>query len=418
MRKLLSLLIMLSILAGLAAGCSSDGSTRPVNNDPKDTSDRNDSITPDSTAFDFNKANQQFAFDIFRQLNKEDGDENIFISPLSISTALSMAYQGAGSTTKEAMAKALGYGGIDTEELNKSYRKLLGHLKKTDKKVELNISNSIWIRDDEPVNDAFLKTNKKIFNAKAEVMDFSKNSTADTINKWISESTKGKVQRMIEPPINPDVFMYLINAIYFKGQWTDSFNKDKTFSSTFNSGSGKKADVMMMSRTGSVEYASGDNYRAVRLPYGKGKTAMYVILPDESISMDEFIESLQPDFWDELNSSLTKTDDVILRIPRFKLEYGIKELKDSLSALGMSEAFSKNADFSGIRDNTCISSVMHKAVIEVNEEGSEAAGVTVVMMKATSAAEPIRFIADRPFIFAIADKDTDTILFLGKVTTM
>lgn len=418
MRKLMSILLLLSILTGLTAGCSSGGSAQPVNEDPLDTSGRTVSTTPDNTAFDFHKANRRFAFDIFRQISEEDGNENIFISPLSISTALTMAYQGAGSTTKEAMAKALGYSGVSTEELNKSYRKLLDHLKKADKKVELNISNSIWIRDGVPVNEAFLKTNKSIFDTKAAVMDFSKDSTVDAINKWINESTKGRIQKMIEPPINGEVIMYLINAIYFKGQWSDRFDKDMTFSSIFNSGNGKKADVMMMSRKGTIEYASGDNYKAVRLPYGKGKTAMYVVLPDEDVPMDEFVAGLQPDFWDELTGSLTKTDDVILQIPRFKLEYGIKELKDSLSVLGMGEAFSDEADFSGIRENTYISSVMHKAVIEVNEEGSEAAGVTAVEAKLTSAAEPISFIADRPFIFAIADEDTGTILFLGKLVVM
>jgi serine protease inhibitor len=419
MRKIISLLLILSMTAVLAAGCSSEGNAESVHEDPQGKADQTVSTPSGNTAVDLNKANQQFAFDIFRQINKEDKDANIFISPLSISTALSMAYQGAGGTTKDAMAKALGYSGISTEELNKSYRKLLNELKKADKKIDLNISNSIWIRDDVPVNDTFLKTNKKIFDAKAAAMDFSKDSTADTINKWISESTKGKIQKMIEPPIDSYVMMYLINAIYFKGQWQDKFDKDRTFSSVFNSGNGKKADIMMMSRTDCVEYASGGSYRAVRLPYGSGRTAMYVILPDENVPMDEFIEALEPDFWDELNSSLRKTDDVILQIPRFKLEYGIKELKDSLSALGMGKAFSDDADFTGIRENVYISSVMHKAVIEVNEEGSEAAGVTSVEFQLTSAlSEQIKFIADRPFIFAIADHDTGTILFLGKLTSM
>lgn len=417
MRKILSLLLIFTIMTGMAAGCSSEGSVRPVDDDLQDKSNLPASA-PGTAPVDINKANRKFAFDIFRQLNKEDKDENIFISPLSISAALSMAYQGAEGTTKEAMANALRYSGFSIEELNGSYRKLLNYLKNTDKKVELNISNSIWIREGVPVNEAFLETNKKIFDAKAEVLDFTKSSTADVINDWISKSTKGKIERMIDPPIDPEVFMYLINAIYFKGQWSDKFDESRTFASTFRSGNGKKADIMMMSRTGSVEYASGDNYKAVRLPYGKGKTAMYVILPEEGVPMDDFIEGLQPDFWDELSSSLRKTEDVVLQIPRFKLEYGIKELKDSLSALGMGEAFSMDADFSGIREDTCISSVLHKAVIEVNEEGSEAAAATVVEIQTTAAAEPVRFIADRPFIFVIADKDTGTILFLGKLTNM
>lgn len=418
MKKLLRLLLIISIIAGSAAGCSSDQGTPPLNENPQDTSGRPVSTIPGNTAFDFDKANQQFAFDIFKQINKEEENKNIFISPLSISTALSMAYQGAEGTTKDEMAKTLGYGSVSTEELNKSYRKLLDHLKTTDKKVELNISNSIWIRDGVPVNESFLKTNKEVFGAKASVMDFSKDSTADVMNSWVSESTKGKIQKMIDPPIGPDIFMYLVNAIYFKGQWTDRFDTEKTFPSIFNSGNGKKSDVMMMTRKGRIEYASGDNYRAVRLPYGSGKTAMYMILPDENVPFDKFVEGLQPDFWDSLNDNLKETKDVILQIPRFKLEYGIKELNSSLTALGMGEAFSQSADFSGIRENTCISRVLHKAIIEVNEEGSEAAGVTVVEVELTSATEPVKFVADRPFIFAIADKDTGTILFLGKLFAM
>lgn len=422
MKKILCLLLAVSLMA-CNAGCSSGSASDRENEsmtDPnsviKDTSAQAGPKAPGVKSQGLSEANRQFAFDIFKQLSKEDKNQNIFISPLSISVALSMAYQGADGSTKTAMENALGYDGINKDDLNESYRKLLGYLNKVDKNVELNISNSVWIRDGKPVSEEFLETNEDVFGAKAAVIDFSGKNAADTINGWISKSTKGKIDKIISPPINQDVLMYLINAIYFKGHWTKKFDTRNTFSAEFSNADGTKSKVMMMSREGRVEYASGENYKAVRLPYGSGKTAMYLILPEEGTDLDEFIAGLRPEFWGTLKSSLSATDDVKLQVPRFKLEYGAKELRESLSALGMGKAFSGTADFSGIRENIYISSVLHKAVIEVNEEGSEAAGVTSVEVQFTAAAlEPVSFIADRPFIFAIAEDDTNTILFLGKV---
>ena len=171
----------------------------------------------------------------------------------------------------------------------------------------------------------------------------------------------------------------------------------------------------MMSRKGKIEYGEVGKSKIVRLPYGNEKTAMYCILPEQDVKINDYIEEFSFEKWKELQESLSKNDDVILHLPRFKLEYGIKNLNDSLTALGMGKAFSDSADFSGIRDGIYISRVLHKAVIEVNEEGSEAAGVTVVEMQETAAMEPIMFIADRPFVFLIADDETGTILFMGKL---
>jgi serpin B len=143
---------------------------------------------------------------------------------------------------------------------------------------------------------------------------------------------------------------------------------------------------------------------------------MYCILPDEDVNINTFIENMDFEKWKNIRENIDETDEVVLGIPRFKLEYGIKNLNNSLRALGMEEAFSENADFSGIRDDVYISRVLHKAVIEVNEEGSEAAAATVVEMRETAAAEPLAFVADRPFVFVIADDETGTILFMGKLS--
>jgi len=359
--------------------------------------------------------NTGFAFDIFKQLNKGDGNQNIFISPLSISTALTMTYQGAGTTTKEAMAKALGYSGIDDGKLNESYKNLLRYLKQLDKKAELNISNSIWIKEGETIKEKFISANRDIFDASITSMDFSKDNAANEINQWISNATKKKIEKMIDPPISPDIIMFLINAIYFKGDWKEKFDTKNTVGAAFHAGDGSTDEVKMMSRYGKVEYGQGDGFKAVRLPYGSGKAAMYCILPDESTSVGDFIAGMDNDRWTAVKDSISEKNDVRLQLPRFKLEYGIKNLNDSLTALGMGEAFTDSADFSGIRDNLCISRVLHKAVIEVNEDGSEAAAVTVVEMRETAAAEPLTFIADRPFVFLIADDVTGSILFIGKV---
>ncbi|NLP30338.1 MAG: serpin family protein [Clostridiales bacterium] len=359
--------------------------------------------------------NSQFAFDIFKTVNKEDNDENIFISPLSISAALTMTYNGAETTTKEVMEQALGYRDIDRDVVNESYKYLLGYLENIDSKIELNIANSVWVREGREVKEEFLEKNRDSFNAQIESLDFSKDEAVDRINNWISDATKGKIDEMLEPPIAPDVIMYLINAIYFKGDWSEEFDPKDTREETFTTYEGKEQTVSMMSRTGKIDYAEGDDYKAVRLPYGKGKVSMYCVLPDEDMTIDDFIDNMTIGTWDEIRNKMSEVEELELKIPKFKIEYGIKKLNDSLIALGMGEAFTDRADFSGIMDNVSISRVLHKAVIEVNEEGSEAAAATVVEIRETAAMEPIRFIADRPFLFFISDDESGTILFMGKL---
>lgn len=410
MKRILCLLLCITAMSGLLAGCADRLSILSG-----DVSNNKDNINKDKISVETVEANSRFAFDIFRQLNKEDGDKSIFISPFSISAALAMTYQGAGTTTREAMANALGYTGIDDQKLNESFKNLVGHLRKLDKKVELNIGNSLWVREGEAIKKEFLSVNKDIFNALVTSIDFSKDNAADEINKWIYEATNKKIDKMVDSPISPDIIMYLINAIYFRGDWTKQFDKKDTFSAQFHLEDGSTREVMMMSRSGKTEYGQGDGFKAVRLPYGSGKAAMYCILPDENISVNDFIEDLDIDKWKAIKESISEKDDVQLQLPRFKLEYGIKNLNDSLTALGMGEAFTGNADFSGIREDACISRVLHKAVIEVDEKGSEAAAATVVEMRATGAFVPLTFFADRPFVFIIADDETGTILFMGKL---
>ncbi|WP_366924516.1 serpin family protein [Metallumcola ferriviriculae] len=405
MKSRLFLILCVLLAVGLFAGCS--GEFSPFG--------QNGAFDKAKISVETVSGNSQFAFNIFKQLDKEDRDQSIFTSPLSISTALTMTYQGAETTTKEAMAKTLGYTGIEDGQLNESYKNLIRYLKQLDKKVEMNIGNSLWVRAGEDINEEFLAVNKDIFDASVTQLDFSKETAAGEINQWISDATNEKIEKMIDPPISANVVMYLINAIYFKGDWAEQFDKDNTYAAQFHAGDGSTREVMMMSKNGKVEYGQGDNFKAVRLPYGSGNVAFYSILPDENVPISDFIAELNLNRWEAIRDSISEKEEVQLRLPRFKLEYGIKKLKDSLVRLGMGEAFSVTADFSGIRDGISISRVLHKAVIEVNEQGSEAAAATVVEMKESAAAEPLTFIANRPFLFIIADDETGTILFLGKL---
>jgi len=358
--------------------------------------------------------NTEFSFKIFKKLVLEDKDKNVFISPLSISTALAMAYNGAEGETKRAMAEALGIDGISLEELNQGFKDLMTGIQNADSEIELSVANSIWLREGFDCREDFIDRNREYFAAEVEEIDFSSPDAPDIINSWIKEATRGKIEEMIaEIPI--DVVMYLINAIYFKGNWTYEFDEDATREDDFYLLDGSIKKVPMMSQGEDLMYFKGDNFSSVRLPYGEEKIAMYVVLPDEGVEPDDVIRSFSAEKWNEYTRSFDETNVSIL-MPKFKMEYGIKLLNDVLTDLGMGIAFSDSADFSGIRPDIFISRVLHKAVIEVNEKGSEAAAVTVVEMAETAMPmEIVEFTVNRPFIFVIADDRSASILFVGKV---
>ncbi|MBV1757444.1 MAG: serpin family protein [Dethiosulfatibacter sp.] len=254
----------------------------------------------------------------------------------------------------------------------------------------------------------------QFFNAEVNEIDFSDPKSADTINAWIKTSTKDKIDKMLDPPIPSDVVMYLINAVYFKGDWATQFNKDNTYNASFNGENKNNQFIDIMSRKGAIEYGKGDDYQAVKLPYGDGKVFMYVILPELNQNINDFLESMDENKFMTIKASMEMTEEVTLNLPKFNMEYGIKEINKELISMGMQNPFTPQADFSDIRSGLFISRVLHKAVIEVNEEGSEAAGVTVVEMTESAAMDPIIFTADRPFLFMIAEDETDTVLFMGK----
>jgi len=359
-------------------------------------------------------ANNEFAFDIFKELLVEDKGKNIFISPFSMTTALAMAYNGAETDTRDAMAEVLGFSGQSLEDLNSNFSELLAAIQNADPDIELNIANSVWKRSGFEVKEDYLARVEQYYYSSVQDLDFSRSDAPDIINEWIEDATRGKIDKMISE-IDAMVMMYLINAIYFKGDWTHPFDEELTGTGDFYLEDGSTVDVEMMENYGDYKYSRNGDLEAVRLPYGRDMVSMYIILPPEDTELDLAIEEINGYSWNEFMDSFAERE-LNLRMPRFEIEYGIKDLLPPLTRLGMGIAFTDSADFSGMHPDLFISRVDHKAVIEVNEKGSEAAAVTVVEMELTSApADPIEFTADRPFFFVISDDRTGSILFMGKV---
>lgn len=303
----------------------------------------------------FVEANSKFAFNIFKQISKEEQGENVFISPFGISTALSMVYQGAKSDTKEEMAKVLGYDELEISDVNNSYKYLLKYFNELDQNVKVKNSNSIWNNSlmGNTIKDSFISANKDVFNASVETRDFSDDNVVDEINDWISEATEGKINGMLNN-VPQDILAYIISALYFDGTWTEEFDTEETFITSFKAEDGSTQDIMMMSKTGKMEYGEGSGYKAVRLPYGKdGEMAMYCILPDKGTAIDDFIQNLDVSMWNEIKNNIVERGNVVLNLPRFKMEYAMGNggsIKESLKSLGMVKAFEEDADFSGMSD--------------------------------------------------------------------
>ncbi|MDX2041308.1 MAG: serpin family protein [Acidobacteriota bacterium] len=367
-------------------------------------------------------ANNEFGFDLFNQLRTQDKDKNVFCSPLSVATALAMTYNGAAGDTHLAMKRALKYGSMNHADINQSSQALLAKLKSpsgnNDPKVELLIANSLWAKQGVSFNPAFLDRNRQFFGAEVAALDFASPQAVKTINGWVNQNTKGKIPTVIEQ-IDGNIVMFLLNAVYFKGQWQNKFDKARTQDAPFHLANGGVKQVPMMWQSGSYQHLKGENFQAVSLPYGQGGTSIYLFLPNEGVSLNSLLGELNFSKWQQWASSFrTAPGDV--KLPRFKMDYA-RELNQPLKALGMEVAFDRGrADFSGIREqkDLYISQVKHKAVIELNEEGTEAAATTSVAIGITSVRrEPERFnfVADRPFLLAIRDQQTGAILFLGAV---
>ena len=374
----------------------------------------------DDQALNISTSANRFGFDLYGILTEESRGENIFVSPLSISLALTMTYNGAAGKTAAEMEKVLGYEGMELEEINISNGRLMKELGGETEDVRLDIANSLWARDGFTFKLPFLERTSSHYEAEIRSLDFRSPSAKETINGWVSEKTQGMIEELLDQ-IPGDAILYLVNAIYFKGGWADEFDPKETRKENFHLPDGCTEAVPMMRRSDKFLYFDGDGFQAVSLPYGDGRVSMYLFLPDKDSSLEEFHKNLDIGRWEAWMGSYSKKRGSVT-LPRFKAKYR-KLLNKPLKDLGMVSAFDGvDADFSKMivspHGNVLISRVIHEAIVEVNEEGTEAAAATAVEMKLTSVRveeDPFVMVIDRPFFFAIRDNRTGSVLFMGSI---
>ena len=365
------------------------------------------------------EADQAFSYEIFRNTVAFDDEENVIISPLSISMALSMALNGAEEETYEEMREVMHLHAMGKKEINEAFKSLIELLTDLDPKVTLQIANSVWHRLSLPVKEDFLERLTIYYGAKVQELDFADPASVDIINDWVSENTEGLIETIIDE-IPDEMVMYLINALYFKGDWLRPFDTDDTRPRDFRLEDGSSVQVDMMRQESRFATYFSDEVQMIELPYGDSLFSMTVLMPnDPEMPIDRFVEeSLSAENLNNWRLNLSVgSRDVILQLPKFELEYEI-EYNEILKAMGMELAFDGwEADFSGIADvspqNLFISEVKHKTFIRVDEEGTEAAAVTSVGIGITSM--PPSIIVDRPFVFIIHERESGTNLFMGKV---
>ena len=356
-------------------------------------------------------ASNRFAFDLLREVNRGEEGRNVFLSPLSASMALGMTMNGARGSTLDAMRSTLGFGTLPLGEIDRSYRSLIDLLTELDPGVDIRLANAIWYRSGFPLETAFADTTRRYFDARVTALNFADPSARTTINGWVKESTNGKIETIVDGPIPGDVMLYLMNAIYFKGSWTDRFDPARTTDATFTAGDGSRSTVRMMSGHARYGYGSGPEYEILDLPYGNGAFSMTVLLPRPGHDADALLASLDAQKWADAIQRLTPMS-LDVHLPRFKLEYQ-KGLVPALRTLGMGIAFTPASDFTALSaGDPWIDQVLQKTYVEVNEEGTEAAAVTSVVM-VTSLPPTVR--VDRPFVFALRERFSGTILFMGKI---
>ena len=418
-RGIIAVILLALIGCSTISQSSVAKNSQPSNNNAA-MEDQNNKTTSDTVDSRLISANTTFGFKLFAEVAKQDVGKNVFVSPASVALALAMTYNGAVGETKQGMERALETRGMSHLELNRAYSQLKAALESADPKVQLNIANSLWGKKGISFNPDFLQRNKQYYSAEVTTLDFGDPGAPATINSWVADKTKGKIDKIVDQ-IDARAILFLINAIYFKGTWTAEFDKAKTKNEQFTTVAGKPKQHPMMHQSGDYNYYEDKGFQSISIPYGGGRVSMYIFLPTANVSLSAFQASLTAANWDAWMKRFAKTKGEIA-VPRFKVEYEVG-LNEALIALGMGTAFDPDrADFSGIvqgPDKAFISRVKHKTFAEVNEEGTEAAAVTSVEMRTTSAMQPrektFRMIVDRPFFCAIRDNKTGTLLFMGAI---
>ncbi len=405
MKKTLVLAAIILLVAPVLAGCASASPPQPQ---------------PEATGYDAEAVaaarNTDFDMSFFHTVAAADAGNNVVVSPLSLRLALAMTYNGASGTTKQQMADVLGFAGLTDQQVNNRFNALIESLEGLGNQAQIDIADSLWANQDYQFYPEFIQACQASYEAEVASLDFSDPISLETINNWVKENTKERIDKIIDQ-LNPLDVLILINALSFDGKWTESFDPSLTQPRDFYLPGGSTTQAQMMSQSGYYNYYESGGFQAVALPYGDGKVSMYVFLPREGSDYQSFLGTLTGADWDAANFSSSPGS---IQLPRFTLKYD-RTLNDDLKAMGMESAFNLDAsDFSAMGPDGrdfFISQVRQKDYIEVNEEGTKAAAATSVTMHATAApVDHFYFNADRPFFFAIVDNASSTPLFLGSVT--
>lgn len=365
-------------------------------------------------------ARDDFAGRLLAELHTKAGNRNILLSPTSVLLALSMAWNGARGQTRESMAAALGFAGLEAAEVNRLNAGMITSLATADPEVELVITNALWVRAGIPLADDFVRTCENYYQGRAEELDFDSEAAVTTVNDWVRNRTRNRIPTIIDQLGREDVLL-LTNAVYFNGRWMETFDPEKTRERQFRTEAGPPRLTPMMERAGRFDYREEAGLQVARLPYGRGDFALYVLLPEE-IGTDRLVAALATNGIESIIAAVAPRDGTLV-LPRFRVEFD-GNLNDALSGLGMDIAFDpRRADFQAMLPAEVdmaffVSEVVHKSFIEVGEAGTEAAAATGVRMSMTAMpGGEDRFVmaCDRPFVFIVREEATGTTLFIGIV---
>jgi serine protease inhibitor len=361
-----------------------------------------------------------FGFRLLRSLTDGNG-KNVIVSPLSVSLALAMTYNGADGETRAAIAKTLGAASLSNKAFNRDNRLLLDTIEKADPAVQIVVANALWTQSGFAVSPGFLKVNRDSYDATLDSLDFAGNQrhALGMINAWVNEKTHAKIPKILDA-VDPATVLVLTDAVYFKGRWAVPFDKKQTEPRAFHLHGGATVNAPMMVQNGDYPYFENDAYQAIRLPYGNDRFAMYVFLPRKPGGLPSLLRKFDAARWTETIDKLADRKGEIV-LPKFESTYG-EQLNDALKSMGMGVAFSDRANFSRIHPPPpplAISDVEHKTYVKVDEEGTEAAAATSVGIVALAMREeppPFEMVVDHPFFCAIAERQSGALLFAGVVT--
>lgn len=361
------------------------------------------------------QGNDTFTFEFIDRINALS-EKDYIISPLSMQFLLGMILDGAKGETSDEICKVLGYGKGETEAVNEYCLSMLKQLPGLDKKTKLNIANAIFVKKGRTLLDTYRTDVSKYFDAKVDFLDFSDNERSlKAINGWCSKQTDGHISKILDK-VDQNNMAYLLNAIYFKSQWKEKFEKSRTTEEVFTRESGSKANVMMMKQNESYSYNENDVFKIVQIPYGNGAFSMIALLPQKGKKVADVVDYLKKNDWNSVRRDFVPCE-VDLWLPRFETKFSIN-LNAILSAMGMPSSFSPAlADFTAMsKDALCLSFVQQDAVIKVDEEGTVAAAISSAGMMDYAAAPGTRveFHADHPFIYLITESSTGAVLFAGR----